>query len=283
MYERQEGLSAYLKEIGETPLLTREEEIELAKKIANGDQEAKERFIMANLRLVVSIAKEFYHSSPTIALLDLIQGGNLGLIKAVEKFDHRKGYKFSTYATWWIRQGVQREAISQSRVIRLPDHAIGLMYEAKRIILWENDRSATRKNMSTILREHGLNDLSVRAIIIASKEITSLDMPLNLPSGDNDDVLEDIISDGQNPQEDEARKLPKEQILEEAMTILTDREKKVIGLRFGLDGAKGKTLKEVSIELGVSRERIRQIEAKALGKIRGHITDKYGELIGNLI
>jgi RNA polymerase primary sigma factor len=280
MPEWQEGLSAYLKEIGETPLLTREEEIELAERIANGEEKAKEEFARANLRLVVSIARKTHYYSPTLSLLDLIQEGNVGLMKAVEKFDHRKGYKFSTYATWWIWQAIWRAIGLHGRDIRLPAHVLESIRKAQNKISQDKDRKDTPRDLREIFEEDGLSDISIAGIISATRGRISLDLEF----GKDGEAFEEYADGKQPSQEEEFNALRKREIIDEAIDkVLDDREKEIIILRFGLDGTTEKTLKEVGIEFNVTRERIRQIEKKALGKIKDHIIDKYGDLVRKLM
>lgn len=254
----------YLKEIGRVPLLTPEEEIELAKRIEKGDEEAKRRLAEANLRLVVSIAKKYVGRG--MLFLDLIQEGNLGLIKAVEKFDYRKGYKFSTYATWWIRQAITRAIADQARTIRIPVHmveTINKLIRVSRQLLQELGREPTPEE---IAGEMGIPVDRVREILKISQEPVSLETPIG---EEEDSHLGDFIEDQDAPAPAEAASflLLKEQ-LEEVLDTLGDREKRVLRLRFGLDDGRARTLEEVGQVFGVTRERIRQIEAKALRKLR---------------
>lgn len=254
----------YLKEIGRVPLLTAEEEIELAKRIEQGDQEAKKRLAEANLRLVVSIAKRYVGRG--MLFLDLIQEGNMGLLKAVEKFDYRKGYKFSTYATWWIRQAITRAIADQARTIRIPVHMVETINKLIRIsrqLLQELGREPTAEE---IAKEMDLTPEKVREIIKIAQEPVSLETPI----GEEDDShLGDFIEDQDAlaPADAAAYELLKEQ-LEEVLDTLTEREEHVLRLRFGLDDGRTRTLEEVGQVFGVTRERIRQIEAKALRKLR---------------
>ncbi|BCV20610.1 RNA polymerase sigma factor RpoD [Moorella sp. Hama-1] len=254
----------YLKEIGRVPLLTPEEEIELAKRMEAGDEEAKRRLAEANLRLVVSIAKRYVGRG--MLFLDLIQEGNLGLIKAVEKFNYRKGFKFSTYATWWIRQAITRAIADQARTIRIPVHmveTINKLIRVQRQLLQELGRDPSPEE---IAHEMDIPVERVREIMKIAQEPVSLETPIG---EEEDSHLGDFIEDedAQAPAEAASFMLLREQ-LEEVLNSLTPREKRVLRLRFGLDDGRARTLEEVGQEFGVTRERIRQIEAKALRKLR---------------
>ena len=258
----EDPVRMYLKEIGKVPLLSAEEEIELAKRMELGDQEAKKRLAEANLRLVVSIAKRYVGRG----ILDLIQEGNLGLIKAVEKFDYRKGYKFSTYATWWIRQAITRAIADQARTIRIPVHmveTINKLIRVSRQLLQELGREPTPEE---IAKEMDMPVERVREILKISQEPVSLETPIG---EEEDSHLGDFIQDDNVPVPADAAAftLLKEQ-LEEVLGTLTEREQKVLTLRFGLEDGRARTLEEVGKEFNVTRERIRQIEAKALRKLR---------------
>ena len=260
----EDPVRMYLKEIGKVPLLTAEEEIELAKRMELGDQEAKKRLAEANLRLVVSIAKRYVGRG--MLFLDLIQEGNLGLIKAVEKFDYRKGYKFSTYATWWIRQAITRAIADQARTIRIPVHmvkTINKLIRVSRQLLQELGREPTPEE---IAEEMNMPVDRVREILKISQEPVSLETPIG---EEEDSHLGDFIQDDNVPVPADAAAftLLKEQLVE-VLSTLTDREQKVLRLRFGLDDGRARTLEEVGKEFNVTRERIRQIEAKALRKLR---------------
>ena len=257
-------VKAYLKEIGTVPLLTAEEEFELAKRISEGDEKAKKRLSEANLRLVVSIAKRYLGRG--MHFLDLIQEGNLGLIKAVEKFDYSKGFKFSTYATWWIRQAITRAIADQARTIRIPVHMVETMNKVKRVsgqLLHNNGQEPTPEEVA---EELSLPVEKIREIMKTAQDPVSLETPI----GEEDDShLGDFIpdSDALAPAEEASHVLLKEQLLE-VLNTLTPREKKVLQMRFGIDNGRPRTLEEVGKEFDVTRERIRQIEAKALRKLR---------------
>ena len=260
----EDPVRMYLKEIGKVPLLSAEEEIELAKRMELGDQEAKKKLAEANLRLVVSIAKRYVGRG--MLFLDLIQEGNLGLIKAVEKFDYRKGYKFSTYATWWIRQAITRAIADQARTIRIPVHmveTINKLIRVSRQLLQELGREPTPEE---IAEEMNMPVERVREILKISQEPVSLETPIG---EEEDSHLGDFIQDDNVPVPADAAAftLLKEQ-LEEVLGTLTEREQKVLTLRFGLEDGRARTLEEVGKEFNVTRERIRQIEAKALRKLR---------------
>ncbi len=260
----EDPVRMYLKEIGKVPLLSAEEEIELAKRMEDGDEEAKKKLAEANLRLVVSIAKRYVGRG--MLFLDLIQEGNLGLIKAVEKFDYRKGYKFSTYATWWIRQAITRAIADQARTIRIPVHmveTINKLIRVSRQLLQELGREPLPEE---IAEEMDIPVERVREILKISQEPVSLETPIG---EEEDSHLGDFIQDENVPVPAEAAAftLLKEQLVE-VLGTLTEREQKVLRLRFGLDDGRARTLEEVGKEFKVTRERIRQIEAKALRKLR---------------
>ena len=260
----EDPVRMYLKEIGKVPLLSADEEIELAQRMENGDKDAQKRLAEANLRLVVSIAKRYVGRG--MLFLDLIQEGNLGLIKAVEKYDWRKGYKFSTYATWWIRQAITRAIADQARTIRIPVHmveTINKLIRVSRQLLQELGREPTPEE---IAEEMGISVDRVREIQKISQEPVSLETPIG---EEEDSHLGDFIQDENVPVPADAAAftLLKEQLVE-VLDTLTDREQKVLRLRFGLDDGRARTLEEVGREFNVTRERIRQIEAKALRKLR---------------
>ena len=260
----EDPVRMYLKEIGKVPLLTAEEEIELAKRMEAGDEKAKQKLAEANLRLVVSIAKRYVGRG--MLFLDLIQEGNLGLIKAVEKFDYEKGYKFSTYATWWIRQAITRAIADQARTIRIPVHmveTINKLIRQSRQLLQELGREPLPEE---IAERMGISVERVREILKISQEPVSLETPIG---EEEDSHLGDFIQD-QNvpvPAEAAASNLLRDQ-LNEVLDTLTEREQKVLRLRFGMDDGRARTLEEVGKEFQVTRERIRQIEAKALRRLR---------------
>ncbi len=254
----------YLKEIGKVPLLTAQEEIELAKRMEAGDEAAKQKLCEANLRLVVSIAKKYVGRG--MLFLDLIQEGNLGLIKAVDKFDWKKGYKFSTYATWWIRQAITRSIADQARTIRIPVHmveTINKLIRVSRQLIQEKGREATPEE---IAEEMGISEEKVREILKIAQEPVSLETPIG---EEEDSHLGDFIPDDDVPAPAEAAafSMLKEQLVE-VLDTLTEREQKVLKLRFGLEDGRARTLEEVGKRFDVTRERIRQIEAKALRKLR---------------
>ena len=260
----EDPVRMYLKEIGKVPLLTAEEEIELAKRKENGDEDAKKRLAEANLRLVVSIAKRYVGRG--MLFLDLIQEGNLGLIKAVEKFDYNKGFKFSTYATWWIRQAITRAIADQARTIRIPVHmveTINKLVRVSRQLLQELGREPTPEEIAERME---IPVERVREILKISQEPVSLETPIG---EEEDSHLGDFIQDDNVPVPADAAAftLLKEQLVE-VLGTLTEREQKVLRLRFGLDDGRARTLEEVGKEFNVTRERIRQIEAKALRKLR---------------
>lgn len=265
-----DSVQVYLREIGRVPFLTADEEKELAKRIEQGDEEARKKLALANLRLVVSIAKKYVGRSPNLTLLDLIQEGNIGLFKAVEKFDYTKGYKFSTYATWWIRQAITRALADQARTIRIPVHmveTISKYMQIKRKLVQDLGRDPLPEDIAA---EMGVPVDKIRHIQKISQDIVSLEAPV----GEDDDessVLGEFVKDEKelSPTTIAGRRLLKER-LDEIIRDLSAREQKILSMRFGLKDGVTHTLEEVGKEFGVTRERIRQIEAKALEKIRKH-------------
>ncbi len=268
-HDLPDAVQMYLKEIGRTPLLVSQEEKDLAKRVEKGDEIARKKLIQANLRLVVSIAKRYVNRSPRLSILDLIQEGNIGLSRAVDKFDYRKGFKFSTYATWWIRQAVTRALADYSRTIRIPVHMVETITkftQTKRQLMQELGREPLPEEIAS---EMGMDVKKIHYIQKISQEVISLEAPI----GDSSDdlTLSDFIKDEQSLSPDQLanQALLKDQI-KEIMADLTERECKILSMRFGLEDNIPHTLEEVGKVFGVTRERIRQIEAKALEKIRQH-------------
>lgn len=266
--EVPDAVQMYLKEIGKTPLLTKDEEKELAKRLERGEEEARQRLIKANLRLVVSIAKRYANRTPHLSILDLIQEGNLGLARAVEKFDYRKGFKFSTYATWWIRQAITRALADQSRTIRIPVHmveTISKYTQVRRQLIQELGRDPLAEEIAA---EMGIDVEKIRHIQKISQEVLSIESPVG---EDEDSTLSDFIPDEKNasPSQMVTQSLLKD-LIKEVLVDLSEREQKILGMRFGLEDGVSHTLEEVGKVFGVTRERIRQIESKALEKIREH-------------
>lgn len=264
-----DSVRLYLREIGKIPLLNSEEELELAQKVVAGDKRAKDKMAEANMRLVVSIAKRY--SGRGLDFLDLIQEGNTGLLRAVEKFDPDKGFKFSTYATWWIRQAITRAIADQARTIRIPVHmveTINKLLRTQRRMTQELNREPTIEELA---KELEMEPEKVEYVIKIKQDITSLDAGVGRDGEDEDSVLGDFIEDedGKTPQDSATEQLLKEQV-QAVLSTLSDREQKIIKMRFGLENGKSHTLEEVGQEFAVTRERIRQIEAKALAKLRKH-------------
>ena len=265
----QDSVQMYLREIGKISLISADEEKELARRIERGDEEARKKMTQANLRLVVSIAKRYVGRSPHLTLLDLIQEGNIGLFRAVEKFDYRRGYKFSTYATWWIRQAITRALADQARTIRIPVHmveTISKYQQVKRRLLQDLGREPLAEEIAA---EMNLDIDRVRHIEKISQETVSLEAPVG--DDDEDSVLGEFIEDEKtiSPAQHAARRLLRDQLFA-VIRELSPREQKILAMRFGLEDGITHTLEEVGREFGVTRERIRQIEAKALEKIRFH-------------
>ena len=269
-----DSVRMYLREIGKIPLLSNEEEAELAKRAMEGDRKAKDKMAEANMRLVVSIAKRY--SGRGLELLDLIQEGNTGLLRAVDKFDPEKGFKFSTYATWWIRQAITRAIADQARTIRIPVHmveTINKLMRTQRKMTQELNREPTNEELA---KEMDMDADKIEYILKIKQDITSLDAGIGRDGEDGEDsTLGDFIEDEDtaSPEESASGQLLKEQV-REILSSLSDREQKIIEMRFGLNGTKSHTLEEVGLEFAVTRERIRQIEAKALMKLRKHKDSK---------
>ena len=264
-----DAVQMYLKEIGKTSLLSSEDEVELAKRIEKGDEEARRKFIQANLRLVVSIAKRYVNRSPNLTILDLIQEGNIGLSRAVDKFDYHRGFKFSTYATWWIRQAITRALADQSRTIRIPVHmveTISKYTQVKRRLQQELGREPLPEEIAV---ELNVPLEKIHHIQKISQDVVSLEAPVG--DEDEDSTLSEFIQDDRSltPSQTASARLLKDRI-EEILVDLTPREQKILKMRFGLEDGITHTLEEVGKEFGVTRERIRQIEAKALSRIKQH-------------
>ena len=264
-----DSVRLYLREIGKIPLLSSEEEMDLARRIVEGDKKAKDKMAEANMRLVVSIAKRY--SGRGLDFLDLIQEGNTGLLRAVEKFDPDKGFKFSTYATWWIRQAITRAIADQARTIRIPVHmveTINKLLRTQRRMTRELNREPTIEELS---KELDMEPEKIEYVIKIKQDISSLDAGVGRDGEDDDSVLQDFIVDEDtvSPEDSASNQLLKEQV-QEILSSLSDREQKIVRMRFGLDNGKNHTLEEVGQEFAVTRERIRQIEAKALAKLRKH-------------
>jgi len=268
-----DSVRLYLREIGKIPLLNSEEELALAKRVVAGEKKAKDKMAEANMRLVVSIAKRY--SGRGLDFLDLIQEGNTGLLRAVEKFDPEKGFKFSTYATWWIRQAITRAIADQARTIRIPVHmveTINKLLRTQRRMTQELNREPTIEELG---KELEMEPEKVEYVMKIKQDITSLDAGVGRDGDDEDSVLRDFIEDEDSatPEESAASQLLKEQV-QAILSTLSDREQKIIKMRFGLENGKSHTLEEVGQEFAVTRERIRQIEAKALAKLRKHKDSK---------
>lgn len=264
-----DSVRLHLREIGKIPLLNAEEELELAQRVVKGDKKAKDKMAEANMRLVVSIAKRY--SGRGLDFLDLIQEGHTGLLRAVEKFDPDKGFKFSTYATWWIRQAITRAIADQARTIRIPVHmveTINKLLRTQRRMTQELNREPT---IDELAKELEMEPEKVEYVIKIKQDISSLDAGVGRDGDDEESVLGDFIEDEDSttPEESAANQLLKEQV-QSVLSTLSDREQKIIRMRFGLDNGKSHTLEEVGQEFAVTRERIRQIEAKALTKLRKH-------------
>jgi len=264
-----DSVQMYLREIGKIALLTADEEKEFAKKIEKGDEDAKNRLALANLRLVVSIAKRYVGRSPNLTLLDLIQEGNIGLFRAVEKFDWRRGFKFSTYATWWIRQAITRALADQARTIRIPVHMVETISKYQQAVRRLTQDLGRDPLAEEIAAEMDVEVEKIHHIQKISQDTISIDAPVG--DDEEDSTLGEFIMDETilSPEQESARRLLKDQ-LREIITDLTPREQKILKMRFGLDDSITHTLEEVGKEFGVTRERIRQIEAKALERIRQH-------------
>jgi RNA polymerase primary sigma factor len=268
-----DSVRLYLREIGKIPLLNAEEELALAQRVVAGEKKAKDKMAEANMRLVVSIAKRY--SGRGLDFLDLIQEGNTGLLRAVEKFDPDKGFKFSTYATWWIRQAITRAIADQARTIRIPVHmveTINKLLRTQRRMTQELNREPTIEELA---KELEMEPEKVEYVMKIKQDITSLDAGVGRDGDDEDSVLRDFIEDEDSatPEESAASQLLKEQV-QSILSTLSDREQKIIKMRFGLENGKSHTLEEVGQEFAVTRERIRQIEAKALAKLRKHKDSK---------
>ena len=264
-----DSVRLYLREIGKIPLLSNEEEVDLAYRIVKGEKKAKDKMVEANMRLVVSIAKRY--SGRGLDFLDLIQEGNTGLLRAVEKFDPDKGFKFSTYATWWIRQAITRAIADQARTIRIPVHMVETINKVLRVTRKLTNELNREPSVEEIAKEMGMEPEKVDYVMKIKQDIASLDATVGRDGDDEDSVLGDFIEDeGRvSPEDAAAAQMLKEQIAE-ILSSLSEREQKVVKLRFGIGGGRPHTLEEVGAEFSVTRERIRQIEAKALSKLRKH-------------
>ncbi|MBQ2660417.1 RNA polymerase sigma factor RpoD [Candidatus Saccharibacteria bacterium] len=264
-----DSVRLYLREIGKIPLLSLEEETELAKKVIEGDKKAKDKMVEANMRLVVSIAKRY--SGRGLDLLDLIQEGNTGLLRAVEKFDPEKGFKFSTYATWWIRQAITRAIADQARTIRIPVHMVETINKVLRTTRKLTQELNHEPSIEEIAKELDMEPEKVEYVMRIKQDIASLDASVGRDGDDEDSVLGDFVEDEErtSPEDSAVTQILKEQ-LAAILSTLSEREQKIIRMRFGIGGERPHTLEEVGAEFSVTRERIRQIEAKALSKLRKH-------------
>jgi len=268
-YEMNDAVQNYLREIGKVPLLTPAQERELAKRVMEGDKEAKKQLIQSNLRLVVAIAKKYINRSRNLTLLDLIQEGNIGLARAVEKFDYRKGFKFSTYAVWWIKQAISRALADQTRVIRIPVHMIETLSKYSQVRRRLSQEFGREPLPEEIASEMGIDVDKVHHLIKIAQDTISLETPIG--DSDGESLLGEFISDEKtlSPSQAATQELIREQ-LKEILVDLSEREQKILSMRFGLKDGVNHTLEEVGKEFNVTRERIRQIEAKALEKLRNH-------------
>ncbi len=268
-----DSVRLYLREIGKIPLLNAEEELALAQRVVAGEKKAKDKMAEANMRLVVSIAKRY--SGRGLDFLDLIQEGNTGLLRAVEKFDPDKGFKFSTYATWWIRQAITRAIADQARTIRIPVHMVETINKLLRTQRRMTQELNREPSIEELAKELEMEPEKVEYVMKIKQDITSLDAGVGRDGDEEDSVLKDFIEDEDSatPEESAASQLLKEQV-QEILSTLSDREQKIIKMRFGLENGKSHTLEEVGQEFAVTRERIRQIEAKALAKLRKHKDSK---------
>ena len=264
-----DSVRLYLREIGKIPLLNAEEELELAQRVVAGDKDAKDKMAEANMRLVVSIAKRY--SGRGLDFLDLIQEGNTGLLRAVEKFDPDKGFKFSTYATWWIRQAITRAIADQARTIRIPVHMVETINKLLRTQRRMTQELNREPSIEELARELEMEPEKVEYVMKIKQDISSLDAGVGRDDGEDDTVLGDFIEDedAASPEDSASTQLLKEQV-KDILGVLTEREQKILKMRFGIEDGKSHTLEEVGQEFSVTRERIRQIEAKALAKLRKH-------------
>ncbi len=266
-YGKTNPVKAYFDEIGDRPLLTRQEEVQLAQRIEEGDKSAKQELAVANLRLVISIAKKYRNFG--LSFLDLIQEGNLGLMKAVEKFDWRKGYKFSTYATWWIRQAILRAITNRSRTIRVPAHMSELIRDINKVEREYLQEHGEEPQPKEIAEKLDISKEKVRRAKKTAQRTTSLDKPLS-EEGDSSGALGDIMADDNlpNPEEESLQSLLKDELKKLLHEVLTDRERRILQLRYGLEDYHPRTLNEVGKVFGISRERVRQIQKQAINKLK---------------